>query len=433
MSDENKNIENKQEENQNREEYNKKWWKNVGLKPKLKARKKNIKYIIILVIIFCFIILICSIIKLFQNNRIKISFFEQIPNNLTFRKICKSSKSYSKGGGIFYIDDDKYLILGSSNKIEKKYYNFPMPDKRIHLEVFNNKTQKIDIIKDKILYYVLDSVQMTNGNIFFISSDGQEWRRHFFSILDKKTFEVKNIGIFDEFFKEYDRVTIFGLENNKVLIIKNLYEKEEIFVYDGNLNTFSKAPQHNKKGTNYMSAIALDDNRYVLLGGYSTDEDKAKSIEICNIKDNKCVIKKSKLNEIKTSPFLFKVSNNKILIIDSIADHSKTIELYDYEKDIVEIIGEIPNDNVRSRNYIQLKNGDIFISGGFKGISVQEPVNKAYIFHLQNKEINEIESGMIFPRGFHLTSLLKNGNVLICGGNLNNHHKNNYCEELVIK
>ena len=109
-------------------------------------KKLSLKRIIILILIsFVIISLIITSIANYQKPDLKTQSLKGL-----FKYAIKSSKFYSVGGGIFDLGDDKYILLGGTNKTDDKYHTVPMREKTNHYEIFDNKTKKIIETSDDI-------------------------------------------------------------------------------------------------------------------------------------------------------------------------------------------------------------------------------------------------------------------------------------------
>lgn len=351
--------------------------------------------------------------------------------NDLFQIVGQSSKLYAGGGGIFDLGDEQYIILGGTNKTSDKYHTVPMPEKTTHYEIFDNKIKKIIETSDDILYGIFNSVQLDNGDLFINNCTNNENEINFFSIIYKDTKEVKNLISANKLFNEPYLIKLIKLNENKVLILNNNPNiKENAYIYDGNTDSFTKAPNFAKKIYSKIDGIGLNRYKYVLIGGNSdlTTEKRytPQEIEICDIKKNKCILQKSILNDDKPILNIFKNKDDKVILIRQYRDEECVIELFDPENDTIEIIGTIPNDGIRDRKFTQLKDGNFLITGGHFGIMVQGVVDHAYIFNVNKKELIKLPQNMNFKRGlYQQTKVLNDGNVLICGGSS---YKENYCE-----
>ena len=426
MTDENKNIENNQEENQNRQEFKKKWWeKLLGLKPTYGLKKwlelnlTNVFYGIICILLF--VSFTSFSLKTPENT------LNDIPENGKFVEDCNASKNYTSGG-IFNVGNNRYLIVGCINILDRKYYTYPLPRKMVGLEFYDNQYKKITKRSDNLLYFIIDAVQLNNGNIFIQTTD--ETGKNYFAIIDKNTFEINKVFSHEDLFKDQSSNIdwhFINLSKNKIVLINGL--QHSTYIFDADNNTLKKAPEYNKEILDRTAIVPLDINRYIVFEGIPRYKKEHSLIEICDINKNKCFTQKSKLYQSKTLPNLFKTNDNKILIIGDKRNESNTIELFDPVNDTIEIIGQLPNDKVFSRSYTQLKDGNILITGGEKGIMFKEKVNDAYIFDVEKKELKRIKNGMKYARVRHLTGVLENGDVLICGGRLGNAR----CERYIYK
>ncbi len=387
-------------------------------------KKLSLKRIIILILIsFVIISLIIISIANYQKPDLKTQSLKGL-----FKYAIKSSKFYSVGGGIFDLGDDKYILLGGTNKIGHKYNTVPKIEKKIHYEIFDNKTKKIIETSDDILYNVSGSVQLDNGNLFIINGTNKYNNNRQdveLSIFDIKTKEIKSLKLTKELFQKPEIIRLVKLPNNRVLILNTHYNNKDIpYIFDANSNKFFKAPCFAKKFDSDLYGIALKKDSYIIIG---SRHPKTKNIEVCNIRGNKCVIAKSILS-YKNIMGIFKTKENKVIIARQSQGEDTDIELFDPENDTIEIIGRIPRDKVIYRKFTQLKNGNLLITGGIVGIWAQSAVNDAYIFDVNKKELIKLYQNMKFERDNHQqTKVLNNGNVLICGGSAYN-----YCEIFVI-
>jgi len=341
-----------------------------------------------------------------------------IPEDGKFVEDCKSSKSYA--GGFFHISNEKYLIVGGTNKIEEKYRIFPLREPLYRIELYDNNKKKIVKAND-YLFYLPPHVSILDNDNLLIST-GKDLAHITFYILNKKTLKLKNIisalDLYD-YNHSFEALRAAPLPDNRILFTNSKTVNAETYIYDLTNNTIKKGPHYHKDRVGAFSILVLNKDEYMITGGYLKNEKDRNSIEICSISKNKCVMQKSKLSsERPNRPLLFKTQDNKILIVDLfIWDDFDAVELFDPKTDSIEVLGIIPKNGIEGRTYTRLQNGNILITGGEKGIMIAKRVKDAYIFDIEKRELRKIEGGMKYARSGHLTGVLENGDVLICGGN----------------
>jgi len=389
---------------------------------------------IILFLLFAVIIIFFTLIKL---NFINLDFLKtektllkdkNISNNDLFIEDCISSNFYAPHGKILDIGEDKYLIIGGINNLD---YN--TREKRIHIELYDNKSKKIIKVSNDLFYSLGGVIQLDNGNILIETGD-KDGNKSYFVVLDRNTLNIKQKIWLKDLFGEinsYEFVRCSALNNNKILCINgHNTNNHHLKIYDTDNQTLQFGPKYHPNRIGGISMLNLDNDNFIIVGGYFEKEEDKTLIEICSINENKCKIQKSKVSGERKSPLLLKTQDNKILIIDLYNRNQViTIELFDPKNDTIEVIGIIPKNEIEFRTYTLLKNDNILITGGEKGILRVKAVNDAYIFDIKKRELKKIENKMVYPRSSQLTKLLDNGDVLICGG----YKGLNKCERYITK
>ena len=404
----NKNIE--------QEKQNKNWWKKLlGLNP---------TYGLLLSFLFFIFILIISYFILNYSSYKK-------PQKYDFITIGKTNSIYPMGGCIAGIPNNKYFFIGLERN--KNSSNF------LHFELFDYNKKSITKIRNDILSSISDSVVMSDNNIFFIGFKSDNLP--VFGIIHTDTFKIEVLGYVTKILNtKYFSFPchLYSLSGNRVLIYDITGKERNTLIWDNNDKKFIEGPLNVPREKS--SAIEITDNSILILGGikpYSKEIEANYNIEICDLAINKCKNLNVNLNHEQIIPKLFKDKKGNILIFPSEINKNLPIEKYNIKSGKVEIIGYIDkyydeNNNIEKiissynkitgimgANFVQLRDGNILITGGYSGISMPEAspyvlkydINSNKLFRL--KDMSNIKSN---KRINHKTILLEDGNVLFIGG-----------------
>lgn len=153
----------------------------------------------------------------------------------TYLEDLSKKINYSAVGEICFLDDKNIIFSVSNNKNDYDY-----PTKNADLFKYNIETNVLSLLCPEYTLYYGDSVSVKDSNNFSITS-----RTHYLSIKENKVEILRDI--FSEAKKKYVDVTsaFYNENNNKILILENILNKNNAYIVDNQLNNPKKLPFKN--------------------------------------------------------------------------------------------------------------------------------------------------------------------------------------------
>lgn len=287
------------------------------------------------------------------------------------------------------------------------------------MELFNPQTNKFEITEKLIdcPRREYTATLLKNNKVLIIGGgyhNGELKSSTELYDLNKKTIKLSSNLIYPRYGH-----TANLLNDGRIIVLGGAvgYKNALVEIYNPLIDKFELIAKMNKKRL-FPSSITLNDGRVLIIGGYYDGKFKS-STEIYNPKTNKFDLA-GKLNIPRSRAQLFLTSNGKVLVLGGQTaknDFALNVEVYDPKTNEFTLIKtQIP---IKGLHYYQvnlLSDDRILVSGGrTKSPPFPKWHNKTYIFDYKT---STWEKGpkMKSKRAFHSAVLLKNGDVLITGG-----------------
>lgn len=322
------------------------------------------------------------------------------------------------------LDDKNILIIGGTNdSINSKKFN--------NVDIYNpinNKIIKSGKINEE--RYNHSATLLKDGRILLTGGYGKYGEMSSSEIYNPKT--KKSIKMPNMHYSRQEHSAVL-LKNGKVLIVgghQTLIHKQKQInniaeIFDPVANKFCKAPKMNYKYFRRPFVVTLNNGKVFIAGGYKKNgkwgfpESEQRYAELYDPEKNTFVsLGKMIKNHSYGTATLLK-DGRVILIGGNSADKSnkatKFTEIFDPKTRSFKLAALL-NDNRLFHTATLLKNGKILITGG--ETTAVRKTNYLYSAEIYDPNKNKFYkiSNMVTPRAMHLAILLPNGNVILFGG-----------------